>query len=83
MRVTVRVHPRAARPHREWDGDRLELWIHQPPVDGAANAAVVAEVARWLGVPRHRVLMVSGATSRIKVVEIDDVVTLPPPDVRP
>jgi len=41
IRVTVRVHPRAARQRQVWDGTRLELWIHQPPVDGAANEATV------------------------------------------
>jgi uncharacterized protein YggU (UPF0235/DUF167 family) len=67
-------------PRRVWDGTYLELWIHQPPVDGAANAAVVDEVAQWLGVRRRRVRLVSGEISRTKVLEIEGPVTLPPPD---
>jgi uncharacterized protein YggU (UPF0235/DUF167 family) len=80
VRVTVHVHPRASRARRAWDGRLLELWIHEPPVDGAANTAVVDDVARWLGVPRRLVRLVSGATARTKVVEVEGLVSLPPPD---
>lgn len=75
------MHPRATRPRRRWDGTCLELWISQPPVDGAANAAVVDEVARWLGIRRHRVHLVSGHTARTKVLELESVAVLPAPDV--
>ncbi len=81
MRVTVHVHPRSTRERRSWDGTRLELWVHSPPVDGAANSATVEGVARWLGIPRRRVHMVSGHTSRTKVLEIEGIDSLPPPDV--
>ncbi len=83
VRITVRVHPRASHRRRAWDGTRLELWIHQPPVDGAANAAVIEEVARWLGLPRRTVRLVSGQTSRTKTLEIEGVSALPAPDARP
>jgi uncharacterized protein YggU (UPF0235/DUF167 family) len=83
MRITVRVHPRAARRRRRWDGTCLELWISQPPVDGAANAAVVDEVAGWLGIRRHQVRLISGYTARTKVLELEDIAALPPPDAPP
>ncbi|HXQ44064.1 MAG TPA: DUF167 domain-containing protein [Acidimicrobiales bacterium] len=81
--MTVRVHPRSARERRAWDGTRLELWIRQPPVDGAANAATVDEVARWLGIPRRLVRIVAGHTSRTKIVEVGGVDALPRPDGTP
>lgn len=80
MRLSVRVHPRATRVRRAWDGKLLELWIRQPPFDGAANEAMIAEVAHWLGIPRRSVHIVSGHTSRLKLLAIDGPVTLPPPD---
>jgi uncharacterized protein YggU (UPF0235/DUF167 family) len=83
IRVTVRVHPRAAIVRRAWDGTRLELWIRQPPVDGAANVATVDEVARWLGVPRRCVHLVTGAASRTKILEIEDIAALPAADPTP
>jgi len=81
MRVTVTVHPRSARERRSWDGTRLELWVRPPPVDGAANAATVEEVARWLGIPKRLLRIVSGHTSRTKILDIEGVDALPPPDV--
>jgi uncharacterized protein YggU (UPF0235/DUF167 family) len=41
------------------------------PVDGKANAALCAFVARRAGVPRSRVSVVRGMTSRDKVVRVD------------
>ena len=81
--MTVRVHPRAAFERRAWDGTRLELWIRQPPVDGAANAATVDEVARWLGVARRCVHLVTGAGSRTKILEIEGITALPAADPAP
>jgi hypothetical protein len=77
MRITVKVHPRARQERRVWDGSQLELWIRQPPVDGAANAAVIDYVARWLTVPRGSVRIASGFSARIKLVDVDGVAALP------
>jgi uncharacterized protein YggU (UPF0235/DUF167 family) len=57
------------------------VWIRQAPVDGAANRATIDEVAAWLGVARRTVSIVSGHTARTKMVAVDAVATLPPPDV--
>jgi hypothetical protein len=83
VRLTVHVHPRASLERRTWDGTRLELWVRQPPVDGAATAAAVDEVARWLGVPRRAVQVVTGNRGRTKILEIDGISVLPPADAPP
>ena len=72
VRVTLEVRPNAARTSLEGlYGDALKLRIAAPPVDGAANAAVIEFLADRLGVPRARVRLVGGAGSRRKRVEID------------
>jgi uncharacterized protein (TIGR00251 family) len=58
-------------------GDRLRIRIQSAPADGRANAALVAFLARQCGVAKSRVRMVSGATSRDKLVEIDAPAVLP------
>ena len=78
IRLTVRVHPKAARVRHVWDGATLELWVHEPPVDGAANSAVIKYVAKWLRIPPRNVSIVSGHTSRTKIIELCNVATLPP-----
>jgi uncharacterized protein YggU (UPF0235/DUF167 family) len=75
----VRVHTRARSERLERDGSTLQPWVRQPPVGGRADAAVIRVVARWAGVPRSQVAIVSGAAARHKLVEIDG--ALPPPAV--
>jgi uncharacterized protein len=73
-RITVKVQPRAKATRV---AGRLEnayrLQIAAPPVDGKANDACVAFLAEVAGVPKSRVRIVSGLTSRMKVVEIDGI----------
>lgn len=56
-----------------WHDGKPKVQLHAPPVDGAANDALVAFVAQRCGVPRARVRIVSGHTSRIKRVAIDGI----------
>ncbi len=44
--------------------------MNAPPVDGAANAAVIALVAKSFGVPKRAVTILSGETSRDKRVHV-------------
>ncbi|MGO8687748.1 MAG: DUF167 domain-containing protein [Candidatus Dormibacteria bacterium] len=80
MRVAVVVHPRASRERLRWDGRELRLWTTQPPVEGAANTAVLRLVAAWLGVAPSRVRLISGHRGSHKVVEVDGVVAPPTTD---
>lgn len=70
MVITVRVHPRASRARVAWKGDVLEVWVTSPPVEGAANQAVLRAVARELGVPVSALSLRSGPRGRIKTVEV-------------
>jgi hypothetical protein len=71
-RFTVKVHPRSKRSAFAGRlGDAWKLDLAAPPVDGKANRECVRYLAEWAGVPRSRVRIVAGATSRRKVVEIE------------
>jgi hypothetical protein len=48
----------------------LKVYVTAPPEDGRANEAVVEILAEWLGVKRRQVEIVSGATSRNKIVRV-------------
>ena len=68
------LQPRARRD--EVVGERagaVVIRVTAPPVDGKANAALCAFVARAAGVPPSRVSVVRGQTSRDKVVRVEDV----------
>lgn len=73
MRVAIRVKPGSSRARvGGLHGDRLVVAVSARAVDGAATQAALAALADALGVRRRHVSLVSGATSRDKVVEIDD-----------
>ncbi|MBI3567242.1 MAG: YggU family protein [Gemmatimonadetes bacterium] len=71
VRFAVRVQPRASRAGVDGvHGDALRVRVHAPPVDGAANDAVIAVLADALRVAKRDVRIVSGEGSRSKVVEV-------------
>jgi hypothetical protein len=73
-RLTVKVHPRARRSAVTGRlGEAWKLDLTAPPVEGKANEECVRYLAELVGVPRARVRIVMGLTSRTKVVEIEGV----------
>ena len=69
--LSVRVHPGARKNgvtgvHAE----AVKIALTAPPVDGKANEALIAFLADVLHLPRARVSLVAGATSRAKMVRI-------------
>lgn len=54
-------------------GDALKVAVAAPPVEGKANEALIRFFAELLEVPRSAVGIVSGESSRNKVVQVDGV----------
>ncbi|MCK6376788.1 MAG: DUF167 family protein [Zoogloea sp.] len=54
-------------------GEALKIRLAAPPVDGKANAALIAFLAKTCGVPKSAVELVSGETSRTKRVRLTGV----------
>ena len=73
MRIRVRLTPRAGRDEiAGFDADGvLQARVAAPPSDGAANDALVRVIAKRCGVAPSRVRVASGATARVKTIEID------------
>ena len=72
VRVGVHVQPRASKTEIVGlHGAALKVRLQSPPVDGAANEALVSLLADRLGVPRRSIRVAAGATSRAKTVEIE------------
>ena len=70
--IAIRLQPRASRAAvvGERDG-RIVVRVTAAPVDGRANAALCALIAKRAGVPRSRVSVVRGQTARDKVVRVE------------
>jgi len=73
--ATIKVHvtPRSSKNEIVGRrGDLLRVKTTAPPVDGAANEAIVRLVADTLGVRKSRVRIVAGEKSREKIVCVDE-----------
>jgi uncharacterized protein (TIGR00251 family) len=67
------VQPRSSRNQIVGlQGSALKIKLTAPPVDGAANKLCCEFLARQLGLPRSTVELLSGETSRHKIVLLRD-----------
>lgn len=81
--LELRIQPRASRDEISGlHGERLKVRITAPPVDGAANAHLLAFLAKTFGVAKSKVTLLAGETGREKRVRIEQPRQLPP-DIPP
>jgi uncharacterized protein len=74
VRFSVRLQPRASRNEiAGLQGKSLKIRVTAPPVEGMANQALIELLSDSLGISRRNVCIVSGLTSRTKVVEVSEV----------
>jgi len=70
--VQIRVIPRARRTKLSGRrGDAIVVRLAAPPVDGAANDALIAFLSERLQIPRRQIELARGAAGRDKTVAID------------
>ena len=71
MRITVLV--KAGRKERKIErltDNSFSVWVKEKPQGGKANHAVREALAEYLNIPKSRVTLVSGETSRTKIFDI-------------
>ena len=74
VRIDLRVIPRSKQTKLDGIRDgRLVLRVTAPPVDHAANDAVIQALAALLDVPRRAVTLVGGELARSKSVEVSGI----------
>lgn len=71
MKLTVRVIPKAKKRQVSAEaGSNLKVRLLSAPEGGKANEELVETLAAHLKVPRSRIKILSGFSSRVKIVEI-------------
>ena len=71
MRITIWVRPGAVHPAIGGDqGGALIVRVSARAVDGQATEAALTAVARAFGVPRRAVTLITGASSRTKIIDV-------------
>ena len=71
LEITAKPGARIATIVRR--GDAIQVAVRARAVDGAANEAILAAVARWLNIARTRVTLLRGANARRKLLAIDGI----------
>jgi hypothetical protein len=74
--VALRLHIQPGAKKTEvagLHGEALKIRLAAPPVDGKANACLIAFLANQLGVAKASITLMSGDTSRVKRVRINGV----------
>ena len=74
IRFSVHLQPRASKNEiAGLHGRALKVRVTAPPVEGLANEALIDFLSQSLDIPRRNVCIVSGFSSRTKVVEASEV----------
>lgn len=66
--MEVRVKPNSSKTGFGFDSDVFYVRLKSPPVEGRANAELLEQVSKLAGVPKTSLQLVSGLTSKTKVV---------------
>ena len=71
MNISVITHPNAKQSRIEKDLlGTLHVYVHEPPLEGRANAAVVMALAEYFHVKKAQVTLAHGIKSKNKIFEI-------------
>ena len=77
MKIDIYVQPGAKKTcYAGIHGDRPKIKISAPPADGEANAEICRFIAKALNVPKSKVKISLGTTSRMKTIDVDSQITL-------
>lgn len=72
MKIIVAIKPNSRHRHEVVrTGTGITVYVKEPPIEDRANRAAIALLAAYFNVPKSRVRLVRGATSKQKVFEID------------
>lgn len=69
--LSIRVTPKASRNRITQEDGQIRVYVTVVPEGGKANAAVLKLLAKALGVPKSRLTILRGETSRDKVIRVD------------
>jgi uncharacterized protein (TIGR00251 family) len=69
-RISVKVLPRSSQNKVVAEKEIFKVKLTAPPVGGAANEALIKVLAEYFDVKKSQIKIISGNTSRMKIVEI-------------
>lgn len=71
MRIFVKAKPLARQEKVvKVDDNNFVVWVKEPPTKGLANKAIIKKLADYFSTSMGNIKIISGFTSRKKIVEI-------------
>ena len=70
MKITVRAIPNAKKVEVEERDGILRVKINLPPVEGKANKRLIEVLAEYFSIPKSRIKIIRGGSSKNKIIEI-------------
>ena len=70
MKIQVKVKPGSKTEELSREGDSFIIKVKEPTKEGKANQAVIKLLAEHFGVPQRQVMILSGISTRNKVIEV-------------
>lgn len=71
MKIYVNVKPGAKKVEvRKFEGNYFEISIKEPPIQGKANIGVINALSEYFKIPKNRIILLKGFSSRTKVLEV-------------
>jgi len=71
MKIFVKVRPKAKEEKViKISETNFKVWVQEPPEKGRANQAVLRALADYFGIRLANIKIISGSTSKLKVIEI-------------
>jgi uncharacterized protein len=72
MKILAKVRPNSKEERVEiLGGNEFSIWTKAPAKEGKANEAVIKLLSRHFNIPKSRILIIKGLSSRNKVIDID------------
>ena len=71
MKIFVKAKPNAKEEKiQKIDDNHYQVWVKEPPIKGAANRAIIKALAEYFKTASSQINIISGHTSRNKIIEI-------------
>ncbi|MCW5945649.1 MAG: DUF167 domain-containing protein [Fimbriimonadales bacterium] len=68
--LKAKVTPRASSNRIEFDAGQVRIYVTAAAIDGQANQAAVLAISKLVGVPKSRIRIAAGVSSRNKSIRI-------------
>ncbi len=69
-KIAIRVIPKSRHQKLKFEGDTLKVWVQSPPIEGRANDELIEVLAKNLKVSKIDIAIISGFSSKNKLVDI-------------